>query len=380
MKIPFVSLTTLYLLGQRESLNCLCRMSSPIGSLLPLLRRAIIIMHFLVIRVLPEIFLSSMLLLQFWCLKRSRWVCREALYCLVTPGHLLSPHLFLNYRHIIEYLLFFGRTTPNQRAHLSQLWNDTISVRWGPFWRLRSAAKHLGFTFEDPFVFTVHNNAYSVDEDLPSLKHIVRDSYRQFYLARASQRRQDCHGQTAPIDVSLTRTFYLSVNNPLHQSILRHVLIGSLDHAHRLFKSNLSSRPTCPHCQTCDETAEHIFWYCTRWAHVRIQYPILMRLFSLIGTQWPDCFFHCVWIEQNLQYGISLLDNVGLSYSVTTFVHDTHDMYFNILLARHAACSTFHSTHTMPSSSQTPYPTNYPVFSLLLCTAARRCFTYFFIF
>ena len=68
--------------------------------------------------------------------KRSRWVCREALYSLVTPGHLLSPHLFLTYRHIIEYLLYVKRTTPNQGAHLSQLWNDTISIRWGPFWRV----------------------------------------------------------------------------------------------------------------------------------------------------------------------------------------------------------------------------------------------------
>ena len=40
--------------------------------------------------------------------KRSRWVCREALYSLTTPGHLLSPQLFLNYRHIIEYLLLCG--------------------------------------------------------------------------------------------------------------------------------------------------------------------------------------------------------------------------------------------------------------------------------
>jgi len=77
--------------------------------------------------------------------------------------------------------------------------------------------------------FTFHHNAYSVDEDLPTLQHIVRNSYRQFYLTKASQRRQDCQGQTAPIDISLTRTFYLSTHNPLHQSILRHVLTGSLE-------------------------------------------------------------------------------------------------------------------------------------------------------
>lgn len=66
-------------------------------------------------------------------------------------------------------------------------------------------------------------------------------------LAKASQRRQDCQGQTALIDVSLTRAFYFSINNPLHQSLLRHVLTGSLDHAHSLVKSNLAPSPTCPH-------------------------------------------------------------------------------------------------------------------------------------
>ena len=34
--------------------------------------------------------------------KRSKWICRETLYSLATPGHLLSPQLFLNYRHIID--------------------------------------------------------------------------------------------------------------------------------------------------------------------------------------------------------------------------------------------------------------------------------------
>ena len=53
--------------------------------------------------------------------KRSKWVCREALFAPVTPGHLLSPHLFLNYRHVIEYLLYVRQTDAQQRAHLSQI-------------------------------------------------------------------------------------------------------------------------------------------------------------------------------------------------------------------------------------------------------------------
>lgn len=50
--------------------------------------------------------------------KRSKWVCREALYSLVTPGHLLSPDLFLSYGHLVEYILFFQNATSTQRANL----------------------------------------------------------------------------------------------------------------------------------------------------------------------------------------------------------------------------------------------------------------------
>ena len=137
--------------------------------------------------------------------KRSRWVCREALYSLVTPGHLLSPDLFLNYRHVIEYLLYVGRTTPNQRVHLSQLWNDTVCVRWGPLWRLRSAAKHLGLDLLRIllcFLFTtMHIRWMKIFTLLNILSEIHTD---KVCLAKASQRRQDCQGQTALIDVSLT--------------------------------------------------------------------------------------------------------------------------------------------------------------------------------
>ena len=57
--------------------------------------------------------------------KRFKWVCREALYSLVTPGHLLYPDLFLNCRHIIEYILFIQNTAATQGDHLSSPWINT---------------------------------------------------------------------------------------------------------------------------------------------------------------------------------------------------------------------------------------------------------------
>ena len=132
------------------------------------------------------------------------------------------------------------------------------------------------------------------------------------------------------------------------EKILRYVITGSLDHSHRLYKSNLISSPICPHCNTNDETAEHIFWYCSRWKHVRDKYPTLLRLFSFMGTQWPNCFSHRGWIEQDFNYGISLLHDIGLPYTLSCLAHDTHHMFLQILLARHTATQVLRSTPATP--------------------------------
>ena len=142
--------------------------------------------------------------------KRSRWVCREALYSLTTPGHLLSPHLFLNYRHLIEYILYVKRIDSDSRSFLTDLWHATLPVKWGPFFRLRNAAKSFDIIIEDPFVLVIQNVAYSIDDPLDQLKHLIRGSYRQHLLKQASHRRHDCHGVIHSIDISLTRSLYLS--------------------------------------------------------------------------------------------------------------------------------------------------------------------------
>lgn len=103
----------------------------------------------------------------------------------------------------------------------------------------------LGFILKTLSFLLVNDVTHSLNNNLSSIKNIVRDSYRQFYLAKASQRRQDYLGRTNLIDVANTRAYYLSLNNPLHQSLLRYVLIGSIDHASRFYKSKLLSSPIC---------------------------------------------------------------------------------------------------------------------------------------
>ena len=286
--------------------------------------------------------------------KRSKWVCREALYSLATPGHLLSPQLFLNYRHIIEYLLYVRQATPSHRHHLSTLWTETLHIRWGPFFRLRKAAKSFSFTFEDPFVLLVCNEAHSVDEPLDSLKHLIRDSYRQALLSQAAKRRQDCQGKTHTIHVELTRSFYFSLTQPLHQSLLRQILTGAIDHHSRVFKSNLASSPLCPFCNMVDETARHIFWDCDTWQSTRSKFPKLLRLFHLPGSQWPNCFLHCGWFEQGRNYGLSRLESLQLTYDQDSFVRDTHQMYLHILLCRYEATQVLQSTPIISPDLQLP--------------------------
>ena len=296
--------------------------------------------------------------------KRSRWVCREALYSLTTPGHLLSPQLFLNYRHLIEYILYVQQANSNNRDTLNNLWNDTIRVKWGPFFRLRNAAKSFNIIIEDPFVFVIHNTAYSVNEPLNQLKHLIRSSYRQHFLEQASQRRQDCQGVSHQIDIPLTRSLYFNQTKPLTQTLLRQILTGSVDHAQRLHKSNLLPSPLCPYCNLAVETAKHIFWDCSYWTHIRQQYPKLMRLYSIFGSQWPECFLHCGWFEIDKNYGLQTLEGLGTPYQHQNFVLDTHNMYLQVLMTRYDASKVLRSipqTPPIPSISPISPPPSPPI-------------------
>ena len=153
---------------------------------------------------------------------------------------------------------------------------------------------------------------------------MIRDSCRQALLLQASKRRQDCQGSTHPIHIELTRTYYFSLTQPLHQALLRQILTGAIDRHSRLFKSNLANSQLCPFCNMVDETAQHIFWDCTRWQMIRSKFPILLRL---VGSRWPKCFLHCGWFERERNYGLSFLDGLQLPYDNDTFVRDTHHMY-----------------------------------------------------
>ena len=230
----------------------------------------------------------------------------------------------------------------------------------GPFLSLRNAAKSFAMTIEDPFILIIQDTAYSIDEPLDHLKHLIRNSYRQHLLHQASLRRYDCQGISKPVDVSLTRSLYFSQTQPLKQTLLRQILTGSVDHTQKLFKSNLVYSPLCPFCHMVDETSKHIFWDCPQWSFIRDTYPKLMRFFHLVGTQWPNCFLHCGWVEHDKDYGFHLLDGLQIAYNLSLFVADTHNMYLQILLTRHETSKVLRSTPQTPPDINIPLPSPSP--------------------
>lgn len=172
---------------------------------------------------------------------------------------MLSPSLSLDYRHLVDYILYAQSIPSTRRDNFVSLWHRTRHYRWGPFRRLVTASKSLGMHVEDPFVFV-----------------FIRDSCRQLLLQRSMKRRIDCSGPISQVNIALTRKFFFFTSKPLHKQMVRYCLTGALDHAQRLYKSNLLSTPTCIHCGQVDETAKHLFWDCRAWQPTHNKYPVLM--------------------------------------------------------------------------------------------------------
>jgi len=195
----------------------------------------------------------------------------------------------------------------------------------------------MGLQVEDPFLLLLNGEAMSIDEPIAHIKHSIRESYRQLLLQRAVKRREDCSGPTHAVDIQHSRAFFFSLRQPLHKHIVRYYLTGAVDHALRLFKSNLTNSPVCPFCFGADETAKHIFWDCSFWNPTRSNYVTLMRFYSLCGSMWPNNLLHCGWILRDFDYGFSLLSSLHINYDPLQFHKDIHQMYLDILLQRYQA-------------------------------------------
>ena len=119
--------------------------------------------------------------------------------------------------------------------------------------------------------------------------------------------------------------------------------------------------PLCPYCNLDVETTKHIFWECSSWTHIRQQYPQLMRLYSIFGSQWPECFLHCGWVEIDKDYGLQTFAGLGTPYQHQTFVLDTHSMYLQLLVTRHDASKVLRSIPQTPPIPLSSLPPSSPI-------------------
>ena len=155
-------------------------------------------------------------------------------------GYVVKLCLLLSHRAIFCRPIFFSTTVMllNIFCMFSMLIHSDVLIfrNYGMILCILNGAPF--FVYVQPpntLDFTLKTLLFSLSMKLPIrwtmiflwLKHIIRDSYRQFYLAKATRRRQDCSGQTTLVDIVNTRAYYLSLNNPLHQTLIRYVLTGS---------------------------------------------------------------------------------------------------------------------------------------------------------
>ena len=83
--------------------------------------------------------------------------------------------------------------------------------------------------------------------------------------------------------------------NPLYKQMIGYFLTGALDHASRLYKSNLVNSSVCPFSFQADETAQFFFFWSANFT--RQHAPTLLKLYSRIyGTLWPSNYLHGGWI------------------------------------------------------------------------------------
>ena len=154
------------------------------------------------------------------------------------------------------------------------------------------------------------------------------------------------------------------LNNPLHQTLLRYVLTGSVDHASRLYKSKLVSSPICPYCNINNENCwTYFFGIVPVGISFAMIIPYSFVLFSIVGTQWPQCFLHCGWIECHCDYGIPLLHTLDITFILFEILLVIPIKCSLILLARHAASQVLHSAPQTPPNLLTPPSTPHTIHS-----------------
>ena len=164
----------------------------------------------------------------------------------------------------------------------------------GPLGLIYKALATMGWNWKSAYVIiTDAGSAYDLRHvDQGEWEHLIREGLRKAAWKKAEGRRNDMQGIGGGVERDVTMALLSSDKlNDEQAGLLRCVLTGSIWTQDRLHRAGMKTTPICPFCGTEQiEDHEHLWWGCPRWAHVRKQYPEVVRASS---DTWPQCLRLC---------------------------------------------------------------------------------------
>ena len=224
---------------------------------------------------------------------RRKLRCRELVFTLLVPGHLVDPVQFAAYNSL-WMLRCMLRKRPELREVFLQVWQhrDANSQRVpGPGSIVASIVRRLGWYWHDPDFFERPGKRRLplTQGDDNWWKHEVREGLRIAEWRSAAKRRLDCAGMDALTGIDkLSTCALLNSSSTTHteKGDLRSILSGSVRFGERLCEAGIWHSSICPFCRMAPESLVHVWWHCPAWQHLRFDPDLPV---DSTRRAWPQC-------------------------------------------------------------------------------------------
>ena len=207
---------------------------------------------------------------------RSKFRCHEILFTLLTRGHAVDPVQARALR-----ILKSARRMLLRYPQAHHTWWAVMRVRQqrgsrimaGPvnqfLWALRQMDWRIVTDREQFHVITHEGDELDFLQcDQEFLEHAMREGLRFALWKQGAARRDDMRGAEVGIDRN-TSMKLLGKLRGRERRMLQRILIGSVVSRERAYRARWQAHPTCLFCNAAEETVEHIFCHCPKWAHLR---------------------------------------------------------------------------------------------------------------
>ena len=200
-------------------------------------------------------------------LSAKRCSSREIFFYILNKGHVLDP---VGAR-ILSALRWLAVFIQHDSQAAIQLQTTVRPTRLSLVQRLSHMLQEAGLSQIRPFqwqddlgeTFDLHQNLVRFHRG--KVWHDWRAFWKSHILSLLQKRRPVFAGVLA-VDRSATLKYYATMGSHLQKGAARIVFMDALLSKQRLFKEEEAAM-----CEACEEvdSVEHIYWHCTRWAHLR---------------------------------------------------------------------------------------------------------------